>query len=262
MTRLGFAAILCAGAAVGLYAVPMTVTWADGEVDNKDGAAWSHVAVGDVVDSASTIRIGAGGIIELSDGRRKVAIAAEGDYVPDALLRKGAAETREGRPAADKLGRLLDPRSSVRSSAVAAVRGEAVEPAVAGVDWLSEGDSPSGLMEEGSRLARDGDFVAAAAKFEAAAGVALGDDKDGALYSEAWSLAACENLAHAVAVLRSMPPDGSWAGPRALLLARLDIDCGAKAEALETLQSGTEAGLFVGDEVELARSLMDEASAL
>ena len=58
-----------------------------------------------------------------------------------------------------------------------------------------------------------------------------------------------------------MPASGSWAGPRGLLLARLDIDSGAKDEAKSIIDSGLAAKLFLGDDVELAKSLLVEASA-
>ena len=137
--------------------------------------------------------------------------------------------TRPG--ALDKLGKLVDPKASTNASAVAAVRGAAIEPAKDSVTWMSDSVDVSAVMDEGRKLVRDGDFSAAAAKFDEAVVAAEGDEKDSATYAEAWSLAADDSNAKAVKLLRGMPSSGTWAGPRALLLARLDIDSGAKAEA-------------------------------
>lgn len=110
-------------------------------------------------------------------------------------------------------------------------------------------------------MVRAGDYATAALRFNEAAGIAEGADKDEALYSQAWALAADDSQARALSVLRAMPSSGNWAGPRALLLARLDIDTGAKAEAKSAIETGLSSKLFVGDELDFAKSLLSEASA-
>jgi hypothetical protein len=259
MKRLAIFALLAFIATVGLCAVPLTVSWADGKVDLKKGASWAAVNVGDRIDSASTVRLGKDATVEFSDGKRKVSITAEGTYQLDGLLKKGAVASKKSAPALDKLGKLVDPQATVDTTAVAAVRGAAVEPSEAKIEWQSDtADYPS-LMDEGRRLVRSGDFATAALRFNEAAGAAEGVDKDAAQYSEAWALAADGSQARAVNILRTMPASGNWAGPRGLLLARLDIDSGAKAEAKTVIKAGMDAKLFVGDEVELAQSLLAEA---
>jgi hypothetical protein len=248
-------------AGIGLYAVPMTVTWADGKVERKSGSAWAAVNVGDQIDSSSTIRLGKGASVELKDGARKITLTAEGSYLVDSLLKKGAVASKKNTAAMDKLGKLVDPQASVGSTTVAAVRGAAIEPAKESMDWQSDAADLPALMEEGRRLVREGDYQTAALRFGEVAEQAEGSDKDAAQYSQAWALAAGDGQARAVKILRSMPSTGNWAGPRALLLARLDIDSGAKAEAKLVIQSGMSAKLFVSDEAELAKSLLDEASA-
>jgi hypothetical protein len=141
------------------------------------------------------------------------------------------------------------------------VRGAAIEPAKDSVTWMSDSVDVSAVMEEGRKLVRDGDFSAAAVKFDEAVYAADGEEKDSATYAEAWSLAADDSTAKAVKLLRGMPDNGTWAGPRALLLARLDIDSGAKSEAKTVISAAMTAKLFVGDDVELAKSLLAEASA-
>jgi hypothetical protein len=261
MRKWAIVVLVAFAVAVGLSAVPLTVSWADGKVELKKGSAWSALNVGDRLDSASTIRLAKGSAVELSDGKRKLSITAEGNYALDGLLKKGAVASKQSVAAMDKLGKLVDPKATVDSTAVAAVRGAAVEPSEGKVEWQSDTADLPALMEEGRRLVRSGDFATAALRFNEAVGIAEGQDKDAAMYSEAWALAADESRARAVNLLREMPSIGNWAGPRALLLARLDIDSGAKDEAKVVIQKGMAGKIFTGDEVDLAKSLLDEASA-
>ena len=132
------------------------------------------------------------------------------------------AKKKEG--ALDKLGKLVDPKVTTGSTAVAAVRGAAIEPTQESVTWISDSVDVAAVMEEGRVLARKGDFAGAAQNFDVAVSAADGEDKDQATYDEAWALAASDSQARAVKLLRDMPSQGVWAAPRALLLARLDID--------------------------------------
>jgi hypothetical protein len=247
-------------AVLAASAVPLTVSWADGKVELQKGSAWAVVNIGDKVDSASSLRLASGASIELTDGKRKVALTAAGTYVLDALLKKGGDMAKKN-VALDKLGKLVDPNATTGAATVAAVRGAAVEPAKETVTWMSDSVDVAAVMDEGRKLVRDGDFAAAALKFDEAVYAAEGDEKVSASYAEAWALAAADSSARAVKILRGMPSSGTWAGPRALLLARLDIDSGAKAEAKSVLEAASAAKLFVGDDVELAKALLAEASA-
>jgi hypothetical protein len=262
MKRALLIAISSLIAVLSLSAVPLTVSWADGKVELQKGSAWAAVNMGDKVDSASSLRLAAGASVELTDGKRKVSLTAAGTYVLDSLLKQGGAEAAKKRSGAlDKLGKLVDPNATTGATTVAAVRGAAVEPAKDTVTWMSDSVDVAAVMEEGRKLVRDGDFSAAALKFDEAVYAAEGDEKVSASYAEAWALAADDSSARAVKILRGMPSTGVWAGPRALLLARLDIDSGAKAEATSVLEAANAAKLFVGDDVDLAKTLLAEASA-
>jgi hypothetical protein len=261
MKRLSLVILTAFVAAISLSAASLTVSWTDGKVDLKKGSSWVAVNMGDKIDSASTLRLGAGASVELNDGKRKMSLTAPGTYVLDSLLKQGALAAKKDNGTLNKLGKLVDPKASVGSSTVAAVRGAAVEPAKDTVTWQSDTVDVAAVMEEGRQLVRDGEYADAALKFNEAASAAEGSDKDSAQYAEAWALAADDSSARAVKVLRTMAATGSWAGPRALLLARLDIDSGAKAEAKSVIEDGMTAKLFMGDDVDLAKSLLAEASA-
>ena len=261
MKRLTMVILVAFVALLSLSAVPLTVAWADGKVDLQKGSAWAAVKIGDKLDSSATLRLAAGASVELTDGKRKVALTSAGTYALDSLLKQGAASAKSKTGVLDKLGKLVDPKATTGSATVAAVRGAAVEPAKDSVSWMSDSVDIGAVMDEGRKLVRDGDFAAAAVKFDEAVNAAEGDEKESASYAEAWALAADDSSARAVKLLRGMSASGIWAGPRALLLARLDIDSGAKAEAKAVLNAASAAKLFVGDDVDLAKSLLAEASA-
>jgi hypothetical protein len=246
-------------AAVSLIAVPLTVTWADGKVDMQKGSSWTAVNLGDKIDSGATVRLGAGATLEVSDGKRKVALSAAGTYVLDAILKQGAEAASKKNGALDKLGKLVDPKANTGATTVAAVRGAA--QGTDSVTWMSDTVDVAATMDEGRKLVRDGDFANAALKFEEAVVAAEGDEKDSASYAEAWAYAAGDSSARAIKILRGMPATGAWAGPRALLLAQLDILSGAKTEAKAILDAANKAKLFSGDDAVLASSLLADAAA-
>jgi hypothetical protein len=260
MKRLFISVVAVCLAVVSLSAGPVTVSWSDGKVDMKQGSAWVAVNIGDQIDSSATLRLGKGASVELSAGKHKVSLTAAGSYSIDSLLSKGAA-TQNRVSALDKLGKLVDPQATTGSTTVAAVRGAAIEPTKETTSWDSGSVDIPAILDQGRKLVRDGDFAGAAAKFDEAVQASDGDDKDAATYSEAWALAAGDSNAKAVKLLRSMPVSGTWAGPRDLLLARLDIDSSALDEAKAVLTAGLSAKLFVGDDVGLAKSLLAETSA-
>lgn len=244
--------------ALGLSAAPLTVAWADGKVDLQKGSAWVALSIGDKLDSSSTIRLGAAASVELTDGKRKMALTAPGLYALEALLKQGASSASRTSGALTKLGKLVDPALTTAGTSVAAVRGAAIEPAKDSVTWMSDSVDVKAVMDEGRKLARHGDYAEAAAKFDEAASAADGEDAEAALYAEAWALAADQSSARSVKILRGMADSGTWAGPRALLLARLDIESGAAAEAKALLGAAMAGNLFVGDDVDLANSMLAE----
>ncbi|HUX39580.1 MAG TPA: hypothetical protein VMV83_00315 [Rectinemataceae bacterium] len=245
--------------ALSIGAAPLVVSWADGKVDLQQGANWVEVSLGDKFDSSATLRLGEGSSVELSGNGRRVSITAAGTYSLAVLFKDGAMTQKVKADVLQKLGKLVDPNVSSTESAVGGVRGAAIQPSTETITWASDDADVPGIMDAGRALVRVGKYSEAALKFDEAAQAAAGTDKDAAQYAEAWALAADGSQARAVALLRAMPDFGIWAGPRALLLARLDIDTGAMAEATSLLDSGLAANLFVGDDLPLAKAMLDEA---
>jgi len=244
-----------------LAAVPLRVSWADGKVERQKGSAWAAVGIGDQVDSSDTLRLSTGASVEITDGKRKVSLTAAGKYKLDELLKQGSEIARRKIGALDKLGKLVDPKASASSAAVAAVRGAPADPGQGGVTWMVDEVDVAAVMDEARALVRQGEFSAAAAKFDEAVLAAEGERKAEATYAEAWALAADDRTGQAVKLLRGMASGGSWEGPRILLLSRLDIDTGSAAEAAALLKSGIDKKLFSGEDLELAKSMLAETSA-
>jgi hypothetical protein len=252
--------LVIASCAAYLGATPLTVSWVEGKVEKSAGSGWAAINIGDRIDSAETVRLGAQATAEFTDGKRKVAIAAAGTFNLERLLRGGSESAKKRTAVVDKMGKMVDSSIGSGQTSVAGVRGAAVvEPSAEAISWASEGVDVDALMTEAKELAKAGKYPDAAAKFAAAAREAEGEQKDGALYGQAWALAVDGSAIPALKTLRSMPSSGPWAGPRALLLARLDLDSGAAEEAAAVLKAALAAKLLVGDDVELAKDMLAEA---
>lgn len=244
-----------------LSAVPLRVVWADGKVERQKGSAWIAVSIGDQIDSADTVRLAAGASVEITDGKRKVAMTAAGLYRLDDILKRGAEIARKKIGTLDKLGKLVDPKASASTTAVAAVRGSKAVNDVDGITWMEDEVDFDAVMSEGRALVRLGEFAAAAEKFDEAVLASEGEKKAEASYAEAWALAAADKSGQAIKLLRGMVSSGAWEGPRILLLSQLDIETGASAEAETLLVGAINAKLFKGDDLDLAKALLADAKA-
>ena len=58
-----------------------------------------------------------------------------------------------------------------------------------------------------------------------------------------------------------MPATGVWAAPRALLLARLDLQTGAMDEAKALLDEVIASGVLAGEDLDMAKAMQQEAGA-
>lgn len=260
MKRLVLLFAFSAALLAAVAAAPLTASWVDGRVQQKTGSGWVDVNMGDQLDSATTVRLGPGATAEFDSGGRRVSLTAPGVYVLDSLLHRGTETIKRRSSLLDKLAALVDPSSRTTETTVAGVRGDLIgDQASGGVTWESDSSDVDSLMSAARQLAHDKKYGEAAAKFGEAAGAADGDKKDDATYSQAWALAANGQTAESVKILRGMPATGVWAGPRALLLGRLDIDSGAKDEARVLLQAALDNGSLAGSDVQVAKDMIAES---
>jgi hypothetical protein len=247
-------------AATAASALTLTATWVEGGVERRVGSAWRAISIGDAVDSSDTIRLGPGALAEFTGGLRRISLSAPGIYVLDALAKAGAERSKSSASAMDKFGKLVDPKSSaiMNQSTVAGVRGDPVSEA--GAAWLTDEDDPATLAEDGKSAARDGKYAEAAALFGKAAEGSEGEEKAGYEFAKAWAFAAEGSSIEAIKTLRGMgAAGGEWGRARALLLARLDLDTGSAAEAKAILEAAVAAGGLSPEDLELAKSMLEEA---
>jgi hypothetical protein len=239
--------------------------------------------LGDIVKSSDVIRLGPASTAEFSDGRQKVTLTAAGTFALSAMLRAGASQDKRKASLFDRLALILSPDRKPAQDAVGGVRGKAQDGSAA-TPWVdgetdavssATGDSGedaaaaaaalatknSGLLSAAWDLVKAKDYAKAAAQFGSVAESADGGMKVEALYGQAWALVASGSTIPAIKILRSMPSEGVWAGPRVLLLARLDLGTGAYAEARSLLESAIGSGLFSGEDLELAKAMFKEAKA-
>jgi len=278
-------AVLVLMAATAAFASNLTATWIEGTVERKQGSSWAAVKLGDIVKSSDTVRLADSSIAEFSDGRQKVTLTAPGTFSLSSMLRAGASQDKRKASLLDRLARILSPDRKPAQDAVGGVRGEAqsgsdATPWVDGDDdadavSAATGDSGedaaaaaaalaaknAGLLSAAWDLVKAKDYRKAAAQFGSVAESSDGGMKVEALYGQAWAFEASGSTIPAIKILRSMPGEGAWAGPRVLLLARLDLGTGAYAEARSLLESAIGASLFSGEDLELANSMLKEAKA-
>lgn len=260
MKRSVLLVLFIALAIASLSAVPITASWIDGKVERQVGSTWVVLSLGDKLDSGDTIRLAPDASAEFLGGKQKVALSAAGVFPLEGLFKGGADATKKRTGAVNTLARFVDPTRAPNSTAVGGVRGAAVEPEATALTWATESEDVRPILEDARALARDGKYTEAALRFQDAIAIASGDEKDAAVYGKAWALAADGSTLQAVKALRSMPSSGPWAGPRAILLARLDLETGAKDEAKTLLSSAIDARMLAGDDLVLAKSMLDEAS--
>ena len=240
-------------------AMPMTASWIEGNVDLRVGSAWRALSEGDTVDSASIVRLGSNSLAEFTSGSRKVSLSSEGTFNLDTLLSSGEAQGHKRSAVVNKLSRVVDSRTP-RASTVAGVRGE-FEGAPEKTVWAVEDDDPEMLAEEGQALIDEERYADAADMFRRAAEEAIGTKRDEYRYAQAWCFAAADDPLSAIKVLRPMEPSPYYAVPRAILLARLNLDTGAAKEAAAVLDSVSGNPTITDEDAVLIKELKAESMA-
>lgn len=245
--RLVLAFLVMVMCAVALAAAPVKVAFVDGTVHVLSGGAWKPLDFDDEFDSAQSVRLGPGAILELSvKSGSSVTISAAGTYVVDALL-KPRTEPSAVSTVAAKLEKLA--KGGTGSGSVAGVRGAAADSA-GGLMWSDAGVDAEAAFQEAQDAMSAGTYSIAWDLFMQA--ISLYDeaeDPTGASRS-AWhaSLAglAAGSGARALAALRSASPDdaGALRASYALALATLNARYGAAAEAKVLLERAIKAGWF------------------
>jgi hypothetical protein len=261
---------LLALVATGTWALPLTADFIIGQVERQVGTAWKAVNTGDKVDSTDTVRIvGPSSKAEFSSPAGKISLTKPGSYRLEDQLKEAATLARRNGALA-KLGKIVDPKAA-QAAITAGVRGaqQGVTPdmliGTGGDMWMTDEEpTAAGLSDKAKDKARDGQFAEAAEIFGKAAEKAKGEERAGYLYSQAWCLYAAgpASVPPAIKVLSYISPAaaGAWAVPRALLLARMDLDVGAAADARALLTELLASGKLGSEDKASADEMLAEAS--
>lgn len=244
--HIAFAIVLLAVAA-SAFAAPVIVTFVDGSAQVQSGSTWKKLDFDDKFDSALSVRLAAGAVLEMkAQNGSVVTIAAPGTYVVDSLF-KPRTEQGTITTIAGKLEKLA--KGGPQDSTVGGVRGaEAGQPAV--TMWAGGTEEADAMAKSAFDAARGGDHAGAYKLYmEAAALYIDASDPTGAArsaYSASLSAMASGSGAKALAALRTASPEdaGALRGSYALALATLSARYGATADAKALLQKAIGASWF------------------
>jgi len=240
-------AIVLLALAASAFAAPVIVTFVDGSAQVQSGSTWKKLDFDDKFDSALSVKLAAGAVLEIkAQNGSVVTIAAPGTYVVEALFKpkseQGAITTIAG-----KLEKLA--KGGPQDSTVGGVRGaEAGQPAV--TMWAGGTEEADAMAKSAFDAARGGNHAGAYKLYmEAAALYIDASDPTGAArsaYSASLSAMANGSGARALAALRTASPEdaGALRGSYALALATLSARYGAVADAKVLLQKAIAASWF------------------
>jgi hypothetical protein len=240
-------AIVLLAVAASAFAAPVIVTFVDGSAQVQSGSAWKKLDFDDKFDSALSVKLAVGAVLEIkAQNGSVVTIAAPGTYLVDSLF-KPRTEQGTITTIAGKLEKLA--KGGPQDSTVAGVRGaEAGQPAV--TMWAGGTEEADAMAKSAFDAARGGDNAGAYKLYmEAAALYIDASDPTGAArsaYSASLSAMATGSGARALAALRTASPEdaGALRGSYALALATLSARYGATADAKSLLQKAIAASWF------------------
>lgn len=258
-----FFALFCALAlGISAWAIPLTVTWVDGKVELQKGSAWVALREGDVVDSASTLRlVNKSSILELANGKQKIVLSSAGTYILDSVIKASAAQGQKSTATVDKLAKLVGP-AQAGQTATGGVRGDLIGDAVLRIDY-DDGLNDTRLeLQKAVDLNTQQKYKEAIDLFEKVKKDASTDSLilTAAMYGQACSYVALGSNARAIKLLREVKfTMATLPSTESLLLARLDLDSGAKSEGVAIIQAALAAGGLDQETVDIANGMLKEA---
>lgn len=256
-------ALFCALAlGISAWAIPLTVTWIDGKVERQKGSGWLTLKEGDIVDSVETVRLATASLVEFANGKQKIVISTAGTFALDSLTKAASAQQQKSSGTVDKLAKLVAP-SKTDQAAVGGVRGDLIGDAVSKMDLQDGYEDTRKMLVDALKLNSQSKFQEAAALFGKAAKDAVGEGSlvNAATYGQACSYAAMGSNGRAILLLRKLRAAGGLPEKESLLLARLDLDSGAKDEAVAILTFAINNGSLMPEDLYLAKDMLKEAGA-
>jgi hypothetical protein len=222
-------------AVAGAGAQALSVSYLEGDVQTRDGSAWSVLSIGDRLAPQASIRLDAGAYLELSGPGIRIALNEQGIYA----LRDIVASARTlgsagvGTAISSALSRLA--HGPVRlPSAVSGVRGEVM---IAPEDFAWVTVDVQERLETGKRDLADGDAEEAIAQFLIARDAATNDEMPQVSYYLALAYSLKGDTRAALKCAAGIQPHGAdeWAPDFVILKAKLLIDTNAFTQCVAWL---------------------------
>lgn len=244
--RIGLISVLALAGSLA-YAIPVTVTFVDGNAQVQAGSIWKVLDFDDRIDSAQSVRLTAGAVLELkSQTGSTVTIAAAGTYLVDTLF-KPKTEPGAVAAVAGKLEKLAS--GGKQDVTVAGVRGS--EAVVAKETMWAGGTAEADeVYGEAGAASKSGNFAEAWSLYmESLYLYQDASDPTGAAraaYQASLAAIAAGSGAKALSSLRAAVPDdaGALRSSYALALATLSARYGAVEDAKALLRRSIDGGWF------------------
>lgn len=212
----------------------LAVAAISGEVALQVGTAWKPLALGDHITSDAVIRLGKDSSAELTVGGARVLLMKEGSYHLDTVV-AGMNRVRSGSLSAmlAKAMQLLSKAAPANAAIVAGVRGAEQDEAAA--EWATS--QVSVALDEAKALIQVGSYDAAMQQLVAALPDATHEETPELRFRLAVAAELWGDTKSALVWAKGVSPTGMeyWAPECWLLLARLDIDTAAYADAVTLL---------------------------
>jgi Tfp pilus assembly protein PilF len=160
-----------------LFALDFTVDYIYGAVEVQKAGGWQPVEIGTTVSEDSLLRLGAGGVAELSSGSVRVTLSEAGTYFVSELTSSSRQASSWGivQVVRSKIRNLFRGRPEQESTAMG-IRAEQMDEDI-GFDWMDEEED---AVEQGKSLLEEQRYEQAVEYFEEA--LEFADDPSRSLY--------------------------------------------------------------------------------
>jgi outer membrane protein assembly factor BamD (BamD/ComL family) len=160
-----------------VFGLDYTVDYVYGSVEVQTADGWQPVEIGTTVSEASLLRVGAGGVAELTSGSMRITLGEAGTYFVSELA-SGSRQVSSwgiGQIVRSKIRNLFRGRPDQESTAMG-IRAEKMEGEI-GFEWMDEEED---AVEQGKSLLEEQRYEEAVEYFEEA--LELADDQGRSLY--------------------------------------------------------------------------------
>ena len=230
-----FVLFLCLVAVGALAAQSVSVDYVDGAVQQKVGASWVALQIGDELASGASIRLQSGGLVELSKGNQRISVVKEGTYLLSDLLKSTGPSAKPGATGFALVQKIKTIATAHEGQGTAGgVRG-ADQSAAASVPWAEESEE---ARDNAASLLSAGKCEEAAKVLTSAMGDAPPEAKPEMQYMLAQAYYGQKETARAFRAITSVTPGvtDSFYPDYMILKAQVLLDSSAYGDAQDAVQ--------------------------